>query len=190
MKIYTKTGDGGKTSLFSGERVSKTSMRIEAYGDLDELNSIIGAVTAAMGKHESEQKAVLQQIQGLLLNIGAWLATTPGADSVRFLTSFPEDSIQLLESKIDQMNELLVPLRQFVLPGGHPSAALAHVARTVCRRTERRVIAMVEREDGPEDTSETMKEILIFLNRLSDYFFVLARYCNHLTKTLEVTWNG
>ncbi|HSO18939.1 MAG TPA: cob(I)yrinic acid a,c-diamide adenosyltransferase [Desulfosarcina sp.] len=188
MKIYTGTGDRGKTSLFSGERVSKSNPRIEAYGDLDELNSVIGAVAASLDAGDAALKDEIQAVQALLLDAGAWLATTPGAASTRFLAPFTGKPAEFLESAIDRMSEALPELKQFILPGGHLSACLAHVARTVCRRAERRAIELVDREDGETGPTATMAHILVFLNRLSDYLFVLARYCNHLTATGEVPW--
>lgn len=188
MKIYTGTGDRGKTSLFSGQRVSKSNPRIEAYGDLDELNSVIGAAAAAMERGDQALKDEIMMIQAQLLDAGAWLATIPGAASTQFLKAFTHEPANLLESAIDRMNEHLPELNQFLLPGGHLSASLAHMARTVCRRTERRVIALVELEEGSIDPTETMKRIIVFLNRLSDYLFVLARYCNQLHGHGDVPW--
>lgn len=188
MKIYTGTGDRGRTSLFSGERVSKSSPRIEAYGDLDELNSVIGAVAAALDPEHQAMKAEIHQVQALLLEAGAWLATTPGAASARFLNPFSNEPAAFLEAAIDRMNEALPELKQFILPGGHLSAAMAHVARTVCRRTERRAVELVEVEDGDAGPTATMRRVLVFLNRLSDYLFVLARYCNHVNGTKDRTW--
>lgn len=190
MKIYTGTGDHGKTSLFSGERVLKNSPRIMAYGDLDELNSVIGAVAAAL---DGEYKALvdeLRAVQVLLLEAGAWLATTPGATSAKFLKAFTGAPAETLEAAMDRMNGDLPELKQFILPGGHLSASMAHVARTVCRRTERRVIELVAREDGAGDPTQTMQHILVFLNRLSDYLFVLARYCNQLHHREDVLWES
>lgn len=188
MKIYTGTGDRGKTSLFSGERVLKHSPRIMAYGDLDELNSVIGAVAAAVGAEQTALIAEIRSVQALLLDAGAWLATTPGAASARFLKPFTGAPAETLEAAIDRMTACLPALNQFLLPGGHLSAAMAHVARTVCRRTERRVIALVDGEDGTDGPTDTMHHILVFLNRLSDYLFVLARYCNHLHDQADVLW--
>lgn len=190
MKIYTGTGDRGKTSLFSGERVPKSSPRIEAYGDLDELNSVMGAVAAAIDDQHQVLKDEIRSVQALLLSAGAWLATTPGAASTRFLKAFTDAPATQLEAAIDRMTALLPELKQFVLPGGHLSASMAHVARCVCRRTERRVIALVEAEDGPPGPTDTMRHILVFLNRLSDYLFVLARHCNHLHGQGDVLWKG
>ena len=188
MKIYTGTGDRGKTSLFSGERVLKNSPRIMAYGDLDELNSVIGAVAAALGGEPPALVDEIRSVQALLLAAGAWLATTPGAASARFLKPFTATPAETLEAAIDRMNEGLPELNRFILPGGHLSAAMAHVARTVCRRTERRVIDLMDRENGDAGPTETLRHILVFLNRLSDYLFVLARYCNHLAGQEDVPW--
>ena len=190
MKIYTGTGDRGKTSLFSGERVSKSSPRIEAYGDLDELNSLIGAVMAALDADQPSLKEELARVQKSLLDAGAWLATTPGAASGRFLKPFTDASARSLEAAMDKMNASLPELKQFILPGGHLSAALAHVARTVCRRTERRTIQLVEQEGVEAGVGETMGNILVFLNRLSDYLFVVARYCNHAAGYADVLWDA
>jgi cob(I)alamin adenosyltransferase len=190
MKIYTGTGDRGKTSLFSGERVFKNSARIEAYGDLDELNSVIGAVAAAIDADQTALKDEIRTIQALLLDAGAWLATTPGADSARMLTPFTEQPAAMLEAAIDRQNAELPELRHFILPGGHLSASLAHMARTVCRRTERRAIDLMQQEDGASPASDTLKHILVFLNRLSDYLFVLSRTCNRLQGQADIPWNG
>ncbi len=188
MKIYTGTGDQGKTSLFSGERVSKSILRLEAYGDLDELNSMIGTVASTIEGDRRALTAELQIVQKQLLNAGYWLATTPGSASVQFLNPFTTVPAETLETAIDRMNDTLPELKHFVLPGGHLSASLAHMARTVCRRTERRVIERVEQEDSSSEPSSTIKNILVFLNRLSDYLFVLARYCNHLQGKKDVMW--
>lgn len=190
MKIYTGTGDCGRTSLFSGERVSKSSTRIKAYGDLDELNSVIGAVLSSLETDDTALTDEIQAVQAMLLDAGAWLATTPDDASTRFLTPFTGEPAEFLESAIDRMSDVLPELKQFVLPGGHISASLAHIARTVCRRTERRAIELIEGEDGGAATTVTIAHILVFLNRLSDYLFVLARYCNHLAGTKDVLWKN
>ena len=190
MSVYTGTGDRGRTSLFSGERVPKNSPRIAVYGDLDELNSLMGAVAAAM---EDDHRALQEEIrilQAHLLSAGAWLATTPGSASAGFLTPFTDEPTLQMEADIDRMTRSLPELKQFILPGGHLSASLAHVARCVCRRTERHAIALVEAEDGSSGPTETMKNILVFLNRLSDYLFVLARLCNQLYGREDVLWKG
>ena len=188
MKIYTGTGDRGKTSLFSGERVSKSSPRIEAYGDLDELNSVIGAIVASLEGDQRPLMKDLQRVQASLLDAGAWMATTPGAASSRFLKPFTQEPAQWLETAIDRMNGSLPELKHFILPGGHLSAAFAHMARTVCRRTERRTVELVKQEEAETEELETMENILVFLNRLSDYLFVVARHCNHVGGHGDVLW--
>ena len=185
MKIYTGSGDRGKTSLFSGERVAKNNVRTEAYGEVDELNSCLGALTAAMEEnHESVSE--IRRIQSDLFHIGACLATTPGSPSAAALEAFDEQKSRYLETAIDRMDQHLPPLKGFILPGGRMPAALAHVARTVCRRAERHVVALYEdKTAGPPDAYQA---VLIYLNRLSDYLFVLARYCNHLVGEAGILW--
>lgn len=188
MKIYTGTGDRKKTSLFSGERVSKSNPRIEAYGDLDELNSVMGAVASTIDACHEDLTAEIRIFQSLLLNAGAWMATRPDSDAIRFLNPFTREPSRMLESAIDRLNEPLPELKQFILPGGHLSASLAHMARTVCRRTERRTVELVETEYENSPAIETMANILVFLNRLSDYLFTLARYCNHMQGQEDMLW--
>jgi cob(I)alamin adenosyltransferase len=147
-------------------------------------------VAAAIDADQQALKDEIQAVQAMLLDAGAWLATTPGAASARFLKPFGGDSAGFLETAIDRMDASLPELKQFVLPGGHLSAALAHMARTVCRRTERRAIELVEHEDGGSGTTQTMTHILIFLNRLSDYLFVVARYCNHIHGVKDSLWQS
>lgn len=190
MKIYTGTGDRGKTSLFSGERISKSNPRIEAYGDLDELNSTVGAVAAAMETPDQTLKAELRLVQRWLLEAGAWLATIPGSPSTQFLKPFTGEPATTLETAIDRMNDALPELKHFVLPGGHLSASLAHMARTVCRRAERRMVALVEHDTDPPASADTLNHIQVFLNRLSDYLFVVARYCNLLHGQGDELWKG
>ena len=190
MKVYTGTGDRGKTSLFSGERVPKNSQRIKVYGDLDELNSVIGAIASSMDDNFKDKREELQRIQAQLLSIGAWLATMPGSDSSKSLQPFTEEPANILENAIDSMTESLPELKQFILPGGHLSASFAHIGRCVCRRVERQAITLVDNEDEKSDTTQTMKNILVFLNRLSDYLFVFARYTNHLHGVEDVLWKG
>lgn len=180
MIIYTRTGDGGQTGLFSGERVSKNHPRVEAYGDVDELNSVIGALIAALPA-DHPGRPELQCIQADLFQVGAWLATTPGSAAAARLTLFPMQHSRWLEQAIDRMNAELPPLTSFILPGGHLTASWAHMARTVCRRAERHVL-------GLDVSDEAFQPILAFLNRLSDYLFVLARYCNQLAGVPDVRW--
>ncbi len=187
MKVYTGGGDKGKTSLFSGERIVKSHRRIAAYGDIDELNSILGLLVAVLPEPLAECRRALIGIQGELLHIGAWLATTPGALASDGLKPFGEDKALGLEAAIDALDAVLPPLTQFVLPGGHPTAGWAHVARTVCRRTERRVVSLMAEATAADPA---MPPILVYLNRLSDYLFVLARFCNHTLGVSESKWEA
>lgn len=169
MKIYTRTGDLGQTSLFGGTRVAKHDARIEAYGTVDELSSFLGMVT---GVDE------IPAIQSDLFEIGAHLASPgtsrfPGVDPSR---------IEQLEQRIDAMERELTPLTTFILPGGSPEAARLHVARTVCRRAERRVVAL-------EDESPATQSTIAYLNRLSDFLFVAARYANLKAGVADVPWS-
>ncbi|WP_207688741.1 cob(I)yrinic acid a,c-diamide adenosyltransferase [Desulfonema limicola] len=190
MKVYTGTGDQGQTSLFSGERVKKCHDRVEAYGELDELNSFMGAIAASMPDEKSEeQRAVIneiQQIQSDLLIMGAVLATTPESPAFKSLKKFDREKSRQLELAIDRMDSVLPQLKSFILPGGHISSAWAHIARTVCRRAERRIISL---DYGKEqDLIISFQEILIYINRLSDYLFMLGRYCNYITSTADISW--
>jgi cob(I)alamin adenosyltransferase len=189
MKIYTGTGDGGKTSLFSGERINKSDARIDAYGDIDELNAIAGWVIANLPDHEESKKLLSQLtvIQSDLFQTGALLATVPGSPAAESLSPITENHSRRLEEQIDGMDKALEPLNCFIVPGGHPAAASAHVARTVCRRAERRVVNLAS---SRMDIPRGFEEMLVYLNRLSDYFFVLARYCNHLSGVADIPWRG
>ena len=187
MKIYTGTGDRGKTSLFSGQRRSKTDKRIEAYGDMDELNSIIGALVASLGPEYSDPVEELQQIQTDLFTISALLATTPDSPSMDTIAGIGQEHIEFLEKSIDRMVDALPDLKGFILPGGHSAAAWAHVARTVCRRTERRIVRFLDASFNTQ-TPDSYQRSLIYINRLSDYLFVAARYCNHLFDVPEKLW--
>ncbi len=188
MKVYTGGGDKGKTSLFSGERVPKHHLRIEAYGDLDELNSMLGAVVASIPDSEQTVKQDIIGMQSQLLQAGAWLATTPESSAVKFLEQIPKELVEALENKIDHLSAGLPVLKEFVLPGGHPASAWAHVARTICRRCERHTTQLEAESVGEGDAN--LKTILIYLNRLSDYLFVLARYLNKVTGTAELVWKS
>lgn len=165
MKIYTKTGDSGKTSLIEGTRLSKAHERIEAYGTVDELNSFLGLL--ADQEACQNYRPGLKQIQDKLFVIGANLASDPSRTTDR-IPPVKEADIKGLETAMDEMDAVLPELRHFVLPGGHPAVSLAHVARTICRRAERGVIRLGEHEEVPE-------LLVPFLNRLSDFFFVLSR---------------
>jgi cob(I)alamin adenosyltransferase len=183
MKIYTKTGDSGDTGLFGGGRVAKNHPRVEAYGDVDELNAAIGLARSI--EQMSRIDEVLVPIQRDLFAIGALLAT-PDRDKMKQhleKARVDDDRIAELERAIDDGDRELEPLRSFIIPGGTPKAAALHVARTVCRRAERRVVGLRE-ELGDEMPSV----VVIYLNRLSDLLFTLARVANRRAGAGEVTW--
>ena len=187
MKIYTGSGDRGKTSLFSGERVPKDNERIDAYGDLDELNSVIGALIAALPRQTEDLRQELEKFQSDLFHIGAWLATSPGAPAAASLQPLDPDGAAALERFIDRIDATLPPLTGFILPGGHPGASWAHIARTVCRRTERRVVRLSAGIAHAESAAQLSRAV-VYLNRLSDYFFVLARHINRLQGIEDTSW--
>jgi len=187
MKIYTGSGDRGKTSLFSGERVPKDNERIDAYGDLDELNSVIGALIAALPRQTEDLRQELEKFQSDLFHIGAWLATSPGAPAAAALQPLDPDGAAALERFIDRIDATLPPLTGFILPGGHPGASWAHIARTVCRRTERRVVRLSAGIAHAESAAQLSRAV-VYLNRLSDYFFVLARHINRLQGIEDTSW--
>ena len=189
MKAYTGRGDRGKTNLYSGERVPKSHPRVEAYGDLDELNSVLGALMSALPENKSDLKAEIEHIQSLLFVAGTWLATTPDSPEMGTVDSIPASETKMLEQAIDRMDQDLPRLRQFLLPGGHTSAAFAHIARTVCRRAERHVVHLAA-ESSEGKTHIELMALLTFLNRLSAYLFILARYLNWLHGVGEVPWKG
>jgi cob(I)alamin adenosyltransferase len=183
-KIYTGTGDQGKTSLFSGERVFKSYDPVEAYGDVDELSSVLGAICSNLSE-EDGMSVELQQIQADLFQVGAWLSISPGSPSEALIKQIPEGRIRAIEQAIDHMVEGLPPLTSFILPGGHITAAWAHIARTVCRRAERRVVQLFA--DRPEETRR-YENVVVYLNRLSDYLFVPARHFNWVHRVQEIPW--
>ena len=182
------SGDRGMTSLLSGERVPKTHPRVEACGDLDELASVLGACAAALTAGGDELKAEIRDIQGMLLHIGAALATSDDSPTAAKLRRVSAEDTGKLERAIERLERALPPLQGFILPGGHPSAALAHVARTVCRRAERRVLATGAGGTPPEGSR--LAAIVAWLNRLSTYLFVLARSCNAAHGVAETPWSG
>ncbi len=178
MKIYTKTGDQGTTSLFGGKRVSKADLRIDTYGTVDELNSYIGLLRDQ--EVNQKRKDFLVEIQDRLFTIGSILATEPGNTKVKIPHLLPTD-IEVLEKEIDRMDASLPPMRFFVLPGGHASVSFCHIARTVCRRTERLVIAL--------NAIEVIDALVIqYLNRLSDYLFMLSRLMTQELNVEETPW--
>jgi cob(I)alamin adenosyltransferase len=180
-KIYTRTGDGGDTGLFGGGRVEKDHVRVEAYGDVDELNAVIGAARAVEMMPRIDE--VLAPIQRDLFAIGALLATPHPAKHREQLEKarLSDARVAQLEQAIDDGEEELQPLTAFILPGGTPKAAALHVARTVCRRAERSIIRLRRTEDVPPI-------VIVYLNRLSDLLFVLARVANRRAGAGEVTW--
>ncbi len=187
MKIYTGSGDRGQTSLFSGERVRKDQKRIEAYGALDELNAVLGALTASLPLELSQCREEIQGIQCDLFRAGAWLATTQDSPSLAVLEALDPGRVEALERAIDRMAQRLPALQEFILPGGHVAASWAHIARTVCRRGERRVVAL-SHDPAEYKSPDGLMGIITYLNRLSDYLFVLARYCNHAEGVPELMW--
>lgn len=185
MKIYTRTGDKGQTSLYSGERVSKDDPFIHAIGTVDECNSTIGAALSFLPKSElfQETRTQLETIQHALFDLGAALATprTRATESKIEKTRFDHDDTESLEHWIDNMDKELPPLHAFILPGGHPAAALLHLARSICRRAERLVVPLTMHAD-------VSQHVMIYLNRLSDYLFVVSRWINQLANTPETLW--
>ncbi len=180
MKIYTRTGDGGETGLFGGSRVSKASDRVDAYGEIDELNSTLGMSRAA--PLDAEVDSLLADIQSQLFDLGAELATAPGKEEKLSTPRIGAADVERLERAIDRFEEPLAPLKAFVLPGGGEAAARLHLARCVCRRAERRLVAL--RESTP-----VRDELIRYVNRLSDLLFTLARHANHRDGVEDVPWS-
>jgi cob(I)alamin adenosyltransferase len=178
MKVYTKTGDKGQTSLFGGKRVPKHDIRIDAYGTVDELNSYIGLIRDQ--NIDENSITILIEIQDRLFTLGSILATEPGNTKVK-VPQLIESDILLLENEIDKMNEGLPEMRSFVLPGGHTTVSYCHITRCVCRRAERLISHLSENE-------EIDSLVLQYLNRLSDYLFVLARKIVQDKDVKEVEW--
>jgi cob(I)alamin adenosyltransferase len=178
-KIYTRTGDTGETSLFDSTRVSKADARVDAYGEVDELNACLGAVRAALV--DADLSAAVEQIQRELFAVGARLADPSSRIAARVVkAAVTEADVQRLEATIDGLEAELPRLQRFILPGGAPHGAWLHLARTICRRAERRVIAL-----GPEAVEPI---IVTYLNRLSDLLFVMARAANHRARVPEIEW--
>ena len=180
MKIYTKTGDKGFTSLIGGTRVPKSSLRIECYGTVDELNSHIGLVSDQ--DVNAGRRPLLKEIQDRLFTIGSALAADPEKSRMK-LPDLHAADVTLLEDEMDRLNADLPELRAFILPGGHPAVSHTHVARCVCRRAERMVIHLSE-------GSFVAELVVVYLNRLSDYLFVLSRAMAHDLGVEEVTWQA
>lgn len=178
MKIYTKTGDSGQTSLVGGTRVSKTELRIEAYGTVDELNSYVGLLRDQ--EINNTRKDILKEIQDRLFTIGSILASEPEQTKKR-IPDLHESDIELLEKEMDGMDENLEPMRFFILPGGHQSVSFGHLARTVCRRAERITLRLAQE-------TEVNELVIKYLNRLSDYLFVLCRMMIKELNIEEISW--
>ncbi len=181
MKVYTKTGDKGMTSLIGGARVAKNDVRLETYGTIDELNSYIGLLRSYIS--EEDIRDVIVDIQNQLFNVGSYLATDTTISEMRSNIKLEEVKIELLEDEMDKLEQALPPLTGFVLPGGHPATGFCHIARTVCRRAERRIIGM-------SDQYEIDNWIIRYLNRLSDFLFVLSRHLSNYYNIDEIHWSG
>lgn len=182
MKIYTKTGDAGKTSLIGGTKVSKSDERINAYGTVDELNSFVGFASDFCT--DEDAKKILKEIQDRLFTIGSELACDPAKEMKMRIPDLHESDIELLEKEMDRMDAELPPLRNFILPGGHPASSSLHIARSVCRRAERCCVAIEEKEGNVPPL------IIKYINRLSDYFFMLSRYMTMKNNAPEIAWKA
>ena len=180
FKIYTKTGDSGKTSLIGGTKVPKSHIRIESYGTVDELNSYIGLCGDLIV--DEQCKIVLKEIQDRLFTIGSSLACDPDKEPLMKIPDLLEEDIVYLEKDIDRMMDSLPPMKFFVLPGGHPAVSTVHIARCVCRRAERICVQM------SEDGIFVDQLVIKYLNRLSDQLFALSRYVAHLLNAPEIKW--
>ena len=180
LKIYTKTGDLGKTSLIGGTKVPKSHIRIESYGTVDELNSYIGLVADSFINQDI--RAILKEIQDRLFTIGSSLACDPEKEPALKIPDLKAPDVAFLEQQIDVMNLELPEMKHFILPGGHTAVSFAHIARCVCRRAERICVNMKENELFVDPL------VIQYLNRLSDYLFVLARYIGHRLSVDEIAW--
>ena len=179
--VYTKTGDLGTTGLIGGTRVPKTHIRLEAYGTIDELNSNIGLLITYL--NDERDRTFLQKVQNKLFAVGSHLATDQEKVQLNKVSIIIPDDVEQIEHEIDAADEILPPLHSFVLPGGATGAAVAHICRTVCRRAERRILALSE-------TCTISSDLLAYVNRLSDYFFVLSRKINFNEGKEEIFWNN
>ncbi|HVP17962.1 MAG TPA: cob(I)yrinic acid a,c-diamide adenosyltransferase [Spirochaetia bacterium] len=189
MKAYTGGGDGGMTSLLSGERVAKTHCRVEACGEVDELSCVVGALIASLPKEDRGLRDELLETQGELFRLGAILAATRGSHASGMFPKFGPEPTRRLEELTDRLEEQLPPLQGFVFPGGHPTAAWAHLARAVARRAERRVVqCFQESAEGRPDAA--FGDMIPYLNRLSSFLFAVARFCNSILGVPERTWPG
>ncbi|MEO6583471.1 MAG: cob(I)yrinic acid a,c-diamide adenosyltransferase [Ferruginibacter sp.] len=180
FKIYTKTGDLGKTSLIGGTKVLKSHIRIESYGTIDELNSYIGLVSDMIT--DTNSRSMLREIQDRLFTIGSSLACDPNKETKLHIPDLTKSDVELLEKEMDKMDEQLPEMKNFILPAGHPAVSTIHICRCVCRRAERICVHMLH------DKEIIAPLVIKYLNRLSDYLFMLARYTSHLFKVPEVPW--
>ena len=180
LKIYTKTGDAGNTSLIGGTKVPKSHLRIESYGTVDELNSFIGLVHDHFNDEHS--RSVLKEVQDRLFTIGSALACDPDKETKMKIPDLKEEDIVLLENEMDKMNESLPAMKSFILPGGHVTVSHLHMARCICRRAERCCVRL------KVEKNEVDPIIPKYLNRLSDYLFVLARYAGQALHVAEIPW--
>ena len=180
FKIYTKTGDAGNTSLIGGTKVPKSHIRIESYGTVDELNSFIGLLADSF--QDEHTILLLREVQDRLFTIGSSLACDPEKETKMKIPDLKESDIELLEQEIDKMNEVLSVMKSFILPGGSMAVSYAHVARCVCRRAERMSVLLQEQDGFVEPL------VIKYLNRLSDYLFVVARYIAHQQNIAEIAW--
>jgi cob(I)alamin adenosyltransferase len=181
MKIYTKTGDGGQTGLFGGARVSKADARVDAYGEVDELNCALGVVRAHCVDRAAD--TLLQQVQNQLFALGAELARDPSKDVDLGVALIGDSEVTCMEQSIDLLERDLSPLKTFILPGGSPEAAQLHLARAICRRAERKLVALSE-------TTSVRPELIRYLNRLSDLLFTVARHANFRANVADTPWLG
>lgn len=180
MKIYTKTGDKGNTSLIGGTKVPKSDVRIDTYGTVDELNSWIGLINDQL--NDEEFRPVLKEVQDRLFTIGSSLATDADKEPKMKLPDLKASDIEFLEKKIDEMTSQLPPMKSFILPGGHVAVSSIHVTRCVCRRAERLAVGMQQHDLFVD------QQVIQYLNRLSDYLFTLARYAAQKLGAEEIPW--
>ncbi|MDP4262170.1 MAG: cob(I)yrinic acid a,c-diamide adenosyltransferase [Bacteroidota bacterium] len=180
MKIYTRTGDKGTTSLIGGTKVPKSHLRIEAYGTVDELNSYIGLCKDLLA--DEQGKIILQEVQDRLFTIGSSLASDPVKEPRMKIPDLKEDDVTLLEKEMDKMSDAIPAMKNFILPGGHITVSHLHIARCICRRAERCCVRL------EHESTEVEPVILKYLNRLSDYLFVLARFTADRLKVPEIPW--
>jgi cob(I)alamin adenosyltransferase len=186
MRLYTRTGDNGTTGLVGGERVAKDCLRLEAYGTVDELNSVLGLVVSYTS--DDEVSLLLKKIQNELFTLGSDLASPYDEKTEKYnIPRVTKEMYAELENKIDHFSELVEPMRNFILPGGSKTASYLHLARTVCRRAERRAVEL-KRELETKSKLENVGNIIVYLNRLSDLLFALARYENKISNIPDIPW--